>query len=155
MIPSSADPERWRRLSALLDEALDLAAEERAAWLGRCGRASPILVTELEEMLADHAASERARFLTGSAGRRAAARRRRDPRRQTLGAYTLERPIGQGGMGSVWLAHRSDGRYAGAVAVKLLNVSLIGRTGGERFKREGASSPASSTRTSPACWMPA
>ena len=41
-------------------------------------------------------------------------------------------------MGSVWLASRSDGRYAGKVAVKLLNVSLIGRAGGERFKREGS-----------------
>jgi eukaryotic-like serine/threonine-protein kinase len=96
-------------------------------------------VPDLEAMLADHAASERARFLTGSAGPA-----RGDPdfdatlAGQTLGAYTLERPIGQGGMGSVWLAHRSDGRYAGAVAVKLLNVSLIGRAGGERFKREGS-----------------
>jgi serine/threonine-protein kinase len=139
MIPSSADPERWRRLSALLDEALDLAAEERAAWLRALRAREPDLVTELEEMLADHAASERARFLTGSAG---PARGGPDVDAtlagQTLGAYTLERPIGQGGMGSVWLAHRSDGRYAGAVAVKLLNVSLIGRTGGERFKREGS-----------------
>ena len=41
-------------------------------------------------------------------------------------------------MGSVWLAHRSDGRYAGAVAVKLLNLSLVGHAGGERFKREGS-----------------
>src|SRR5205085_2372440 len=57
---------------------------------------------------------------------------------QTLGNYTLERSIGEGGMGSVWLAHRSDGRYAGQVAVKLLNASLIGQSGGERFRREGA-----------------
>ena len=38
-----------------------------------------------------------------------------------LGAYTLERPLGFGGMGTVWLAHRSDGRFEGHVAVKLLN----------------------------------
>ena len=41
-------------------------------------------------------------------------------------------------MGSVWLARRSDGRFEGLVAVKLLNVSLIGRAGEERFRREGS-----------------
>ena len=30
-----------------------------------------------------------------------------------VGAYTLISPIGQGGMGSVWLAERSDGRFEG------------------------------------------
>ena len=40
-------------------------------------------------------------------------------------------------MGSVWLAARSDGRYEGQVAVKLLNAALVGRGGEERFRREG------------------
>ena len=57
---------------------------------------------------------------------------------QTLGAYTLVSPIGQGGMGSVWLARRSDGRFEGVAAVKLLNASLVGRAGEERFRREGS-----------------
>src|SRR5204862_5697276 len=56
---------------------------------------------------------------------------------QTIGAYTLETPLGQGGMGSVWLARRSDGRYEGKVAIKLLNAALVGRAGQERFRREG------------------
>ena len=41
-------------------------------------------------------------------------------------------------MGSVWLAERSDGRFEGAAAVKLLNASLVGRAGEERFRREGS-----------------
>ena len=40
-------------------------------------------------------------------------------------------------MGSVWLARRSDGRFEGHAAVKLLNVSLVGRSGETRFEREG------------------
>ena len=56
---------------------------------------------------------------------------------QVVGAYRLNSLIGQGGMGSVWLAERCDGRFEGRVAVKLLNIALIGRDGEERFRREG------------------
>ena len=56
---------------------------------------------------------------------------------QTIGAYRLVSLIGQGGMGSVWLAERCDGRFDGQVAVKLLNIALMGRAGEERFRREG------------------
>jgi serine/threonine-protein kinase len=37
----------------------------------------------------------------------------------------------------VWLANRSDGRYEGSVAVKLLNLALLDPVGSERFRREG------------------
>jgi serine/threonine protein kinase/Tfp pilus assembly protein PilF len=57
---------------------------------------------------------------------------------QVLGAYTLVSEIGHGGMGSVWLAVRNDGRFEGRVAVKILNVALADRTGGARFRREGS-----------------
>jgi len=56
---------------------------------------------------------------------------------ETVDAYTLLSPIGQGGMGSVWLAERSDGRFERQVAVKFLNIALVGRGGEARFKREG------------------
>jgi tetratricopeptide (TPR) repeat protein len=57
---------------------------------------------------------------------------------QIVGSYTLVSPIGQGGMGTVWLARRSDGRFEGRAAVKFLNAALVGRAGGERFRREGS-----------------
>jgi serine/threonine-protein kinase len=66
---------------------------------------------------------------------------RRDPAAslagRVLGAYTLESPIGEGGMGSVWLARRSDGRFEGRAAVKLLHLPRVGRAGLARFEREG------------------
>ncbi len=40
-------------------------------------------------------------------------------------------------MGSVWLAERVDGRFERRVAMKFLNIALIGKAGEERFKREG------------------
>jgi serine/threonine-protein kinase len=41
-------------------------------------------------------------------------------------------------MGSVWLARRSDGRYEGKVAVKVLEAALVGSAGEARFRREGS-----------------
>jgi serine/threonine-protein kinase len=54
-----------------------------------------------------------------------------------IGAYRLDRPIGRGGMGSVWLAHVVDAKVNSAVALKVLNRALLGRAGRERFAREG------------------
>lgn len=133
------DPDRWRVLSPLLDAVLELPVAGRAEWLRQLAAEQPGLAAEVNALLADHAASDAARFLTGAANFPLGAPSFDDAGLAglTLGAYTLEAPIGQGGMGSVWLARRNDGRFAGTVAVKLLNVALIGPSGSERFHREG------------------
>ena len=56
---------------------------------------------------------------------------------QTIGAFEVVSQIGQGGMGSVWLARRNDGRFERQVALKFLNIALLGKEGEDRFKREG------------------
>src|SRR6185503_2190334 len=56
---------------------------------------------------------------------------------QAIGAWRLVSQIGQGGMGTVWLARRSDGLFEGVAAVKLLNAERVGRAGADRFLREG------------------
>jgi len=126
--------ERWQAVSPLLDRALEIAPAEREAWIATLRADDPTLAADVQELLQDHAAASREGFLedpptvapppTSLAGQR-------------LGPYALVSPIGQGGMGSVWLARRSDGRFEGQAAVKLLRLSLVGRGGGERFQREG------------------
>src|SRR5688572_18074743 len=54
-----------------------------------------------------------------------------------IGPYQLERELGRGGMGSVWLARRDDGQFEGQVAIKLLTAAWMGREGEIRFRREG------------------
>ena len=48
-----------------------------------------------------------------------------------LGAWTLLRPLGEGGMGRVFLAERSDGHYQQQAAIKL----LLGWSGAEALAR--------------------
>src|SRR5207245_8813098 len=55
---------------------------------------------------------------------------------QTIGAYKLISLVGQGGMGSVWLAERSDGRFERRSALKFLNVA---RSEERRVGKEGRS----------------
>jgi serine/threonine protein kinase/tetratricopeptide (TPR) repeat protein len=125
-------PERWRIVSPLLDEALDRDGEARKSWLVTLRAQDPSLATDVETLLREGEALQRERFLEGPApppplGSLAGL---------TLGAYTLVSQIGQGGMGSVWLAERSDGRFEGLAAVKLLNASLVGKDGEARLRRE-------------------
>ena len=56
---------------------------------------------------------------------------------EKLGAYKLISHIGEGGMSNVWLAERSDGRFARQVAVKFLRLAVASGGAAERFKREG------------------
>ena len=127
--------DRWRAAEPHLDRILDLDEPGRAAELGRLSEVDPELARDLERMLALGEEAARERFLEDAPD---APPRTASLAGQTLGAYTLIEPIGQGGMGTVWLARRSDGRFEGRVAVKLLNASLVGRAGEERFRREGS-----------------
>src|SRR5918993_336196 len=127
--------ERWRALTPYLDQVLDLTPEERQPWLDALHLADPSLAAELQDLVAARDAITDSGFLEG----RAAVV---DPSAALaglqIGAYTLVSPIGRGGMGTVWLAERSDGLFTRKAAVKLLNTALIGRSGEERFKQEGS-----------------
>lgn len=131
---STLTPERWRELSPHLDHALSLPEEECAAWLQSFERENPELGSILRKLLDEQRAVASEHFLeippqqpvsdSSLAG-------------QTIGAYTLISPVGCGGMGSVWLAARSDGRFERKVAIKFLHFSVAAQGGLERFKREG------------------
>jgi tetratricopeptide (TPR) repeat protein len=124
------DRQRWTLLEPLLDKALELTPDELRPWLAELSASSPDVAADLNALLNDDVSVTRDGFLA-------------QPLDLTLegleiGAYTLERPLGHGGMGSVWLARRTDGRFEGHAAVKLLNLSLLSTAGQERFRREGS-----------------
>ncbi|HSC05974.1 MAG TPA: serine/threonine-protein kinase, partial [Steroidobacteraceae bacterium] len=128
------DKARWEALSPLLDELLALEAPARAERVAQLRGADGAAADELTDLLAQYTTIERDGFLEGSLVRPV---EESTLQGQVVGSYTLERLLGQGGMGAVWLAQRSDGRYEAHVAIKLLNPALLGPGGIERFRREG------------------
>ena len=126
----------YARLSPLLDQALELPLEERARWLSDLERESATVVKALGELL-ESGETWQGGMANSLVSLAPLLDREPSLEGARIGAWTLERPIGQGGMGSVWRATRADGSFEGAAAVKLLNLSLIGRNGIERFRREG------------------
>lgn len=127
-------PERWAQLSPRLEELLELDIATRLQTLAAWRSADPALATDLEALLHDADSPAARGFLEGQAMSPGHAVHAAG---QRCGAWTLVEPIGSGGMGSVWLAERADGRYEGRAAVKLPHPALLVRGGAERFEREG------------------
>ena len=112
----SIDRERWQRLKAVVADALEQPAEERAAFAERACANDKDLLADARRILAqeavaiDQCADDAARFARD--GSTAPGRR--------LGAYEVVRELGRGGMGTVWLARRADKQFDRLVAIKLL-----------------------------------
>jgi len=130
------DAATWARLSPLLDEALDLPPLERVAWLAALQAHSLEDAAVLQGLLERHEAAGREDFLAGSA-RAGTALNAATAAGHRMGPWTIEGPLGEGGMASVWLARRSDGRHDGQAAIKLMHGRLHGTQASQRFEREG------------------
>jgi eukaryotic-like serine/threonine-protein kinase len=131
---STLSPERWQEVSPYFDQVLSLPEDERPAWMESFRAQRPGLADLLQELLKEHRAAALEQFLERSPIQDVSDSSLTG---QKIGAYALISAIGQGGMGSVWLAERSDGRFERRVAVKFLNFSVAATGGAERFKREG------------------
>ena len=89
------DHDRWQRLSPLLDRALDVDIGERSAWLEQLRGEDEMLAAELEAFLEEQHTLEREGFLAHSPF--SAFAQQSSLIGQTIGAYTLEAPLGHGG----------------------------------------------------------
>jgi serine/threonine protein kinase/tetratricopeptide (TPR) repeat protein len=119
-------PERWQALSPYLDEALEIPRRDRHSWLSSVRSRDAALGADLERLLGHLDAAETEGFLEQDAPLAG----------QTAGAYRLVSLIGQGGMGDVYLAERSDGEIEQRVAIKLIRAGVDRADWRTRFQRE-------------------
>lgn len=119
-------------LRELFHEVADLGREERQRIFAERGIA-PEIRAELESLLNHDSASDEsfARCISGTAQ---AVLRGQVP--EYCGRYRLLRLLGSGGMGTVYLAERSDGEIEQQVAIKLLRADADRPAWRERFLRE-------------------
>ncbi len=112
---------RWDRLQELFYAALALSAEERVQFLDRECADDPALRAEVESLIGFSGKSlQELRQPVDQAAQKLAA----SEAEQQIGPYRLIRPIGEGGMGQVFLARRADHLYEQEVAIKLMHASL-------------------------------
>ncbi|MGE4069714.1 MAG: protein kinase [Lysobacterales bacterium] len=136
--------ERWRQIRSLFEQALALPVVERPAFLDHCCGSDGELRQDVEALLrADAEALDNPTRLDAAApdlvqafadhSQQAEADSRIGMR---LGPWRLERHLGAGGMGSVYLAQRDDGAYRQLAAVKLVRADWDREILQQRFRVE-------------------
>ena len=124
----SAQTGRFQRVEALFHLALESPASERATLLAASCQNDPALLAEVSSLIEafseQQSASHSASAAAGS------------PPARPIGPYAIDRLLGRGGMGAVYLAHRADGQFEQRVAIKLIDLPLAGEILEDRFRQE-------------------
>jgi serine/threonine protein kinase len=132
---SNLSPEQWRVFSDFLGRVLELPKPERVSRLAELASTDPEIAAEIERTLAAREREGYAEFLSTPPSPLPVSAATLVGRR--IGPYLIESEIGRGGMGTVWLARRVDGRFEGTVAIKFVHAYWLGRSGEDRFRSEG------------------
>jgi len=126
-------PEYWRQLDELFQSIIELDSDAQEAYLNahctdlklRNEVESLILNdTKNKDKIRKHVFTEAAQLLnTNRIG-------------EKIGTYTINKEIGHGGMGTVYLASRSDATFNKQVAIKILHNRFASNEEQEKFKAE-------------------
>ncbi|KAA6456649.1 hypothetical protein DYQ86_24600 [Acidobacteria bacterium AB60] len=122
-----------QRIESIFNQALALPEGDRAGLIESLCDGEAQLMAEVSSLLRacaeeelTSAASLRLRLGEGSSNEEG----------KRVGAYEIDRLIGRGGMGAVYIAHRVDGNFEQQVAIKLIDLPLATDLFRERFRLE-------------------
>lgn len=130
-------PERWKKLEAVFQTAVDLPSAERAAFVAAQCAGDGELFSAVDKLLASSDSADDfiespvwtdSKFLDTTAKKEisssiddgADAVDRDNFLGKTIGVYKVTGEIGRGGMGAVYLAEPADGEFQQKVAIKLI-----------------------------------
>ncbi len=125
--------DNWERIKEIFATVIDEPLELRRAKAAELCDGDERLRSEIDSWLDSY--EEADQFLESPAARPPDVSARRVEGR-TFGHYTIEREIGRGGMGAVYIANRSDGEFEQKVALKIVRQSIAEDHVIERFRRE-------------------
>ena len=134
--PDAQAAERWQRVKQLFAQALARPVEERRSFLDQACDGDPTLHAEVMALIAadyrslpwlddDVLAAQPALWAPPEA--RLGTR---------IGPYVVERELGRGGMGAVYLGVRGDDQFQQHVAIKLIKRGMDSDEIVDRFRRE-------------------
>jgi serine/threonine-protein kinase len=120
--------DRWRHCQEILAASWDLAPEDQDRFLAERAGSDSELLAELRGFASSLRRSEAwqppPEAVTESL------------LRSRVGPYEIDRLLGRGGMGAVYLAHRADGQFDQVAAIKVIGLPFDLDAFRERFRRE-------------------
>lgn len=128
------NPEQWKQVNALFKEVVDLEPDLRTERLESVKTENPLLYEELLSLL--EADSVETSLLDGFAVEQVDLSGLDLLERVQVGPFQIEKQIGSGGMGNVYLAHRTKGGFEQTVALKLTKYGMGSEPAISRFKAE-------------------
>jgi eukaryotic-like serine/threonine-protein kinase len=132
-------PERWKKVEEVFEAVLRRPVEDRAAFLDSVCGDDMTLRNQVDTLL--HSIQRAGNSMNSPAFGSALTDTMVGEETPTvigkrLGAYRIEREIGRGGMGSVYLAVRADDEYKKRVAIKLIKRGMDTDFIVRRFRNE-------------------
>jgi serine/threonine protein kinase len=126
-------PDQWKQLDSLFQASADLDRDDRETYL-ETSCPDPELRAQVYQLLRhDTDSRDTLRERISNQALDLLSTVKID---ETLGAYTIDSELGEGGMGTVYLASRSDDSFNKQVAIKILHNKLASDTEKEMFRAE-------------------
>lgn len=125
--------ERWQRIRDIFDDVVAMPSGQRMSYLERECNGDAALLAELYSLLEATQAEE---TLASSMSEQGTCHEHSNPELRSIGPYQLDRLLGRGGMGAVYLAHRADGQFRQQLAIKLIDLPLATDLYRKQFRLE-------------------